>query len=201
MTNKIQPRQINSFFLRKKQNLLDLTIPIGQNYVVLSVSGGYAPTEEVSFDDSIEGIPAAILPGTTGSHSLLTTTGITNLTPKNLIKIRKSTNLNPILSNNKEILGLLQCSSGMVSGDIFDDISKKAQISFIREDSTGNSYEAVPIADIEGQSINYQYMLRLSMASLQDDDYIEPKFQEPFQGGTSTTGTASFSRIYLMMGG
>ena len=195
MVNKISPSQIDTFFIRKVPILTDILVPTGQNYVALSVAGGETPAETLSFDLEIDGVIAASLPGAVNVFSLNSIAGPNVLDPKNLIKIRNASNLNSIFSASREIFGLLQVTSNMVTGDNFNDTDELLQISFVRENSAGTALEECPVSDIENISINYQYNLRLSFENILETDYRESVFQE------QNISSGSISRVFLFMGG
>ena len=155
MPTRINLRQVDGHLPHKRQILVPITVPGGQNFVVLSSALFQTPPEPVNIGGVLNvGAVVASLPGSVGAHSLVNETGEITLTPKNLVRLRDGVTHNPILSSGREIYGFLQVSSLVVDGDIFDD---ESQISFVRQNINGNGFEACPISDIENLSINYEY--------------------------------------------
>lgn len=200
MTNRISPAQLDIYFNRRKNILTDIFVPLGQNYVVLSAASNEVPTESLSLDPEIAGSIAALLPSTTHTFSLNSIAGPDALNPKNLVKVRSASTLNPILSSSREVYGLLQAPSIMITGDNFDDLSHQAQLSFVRENAAGTALEPCPLADIGNTLINYQYTARFSFKDILETDFEPIFFQEPVQGGSSPTAETSIARIFMLMG-
>lgn len=200
MVNRISPNQIDVFFIRRMLVLMDVFVPAGQNYVVLSVAGSETPAETLTLDSEIEGVIAALLPSTSHAFSTNSIAGPNVLTPKNIAKIRAANNLNPILSSGREVYALLQVPSDMITGDAFDDSTHQLQLSFVRENIGGTVLEPCPVVDIENTLINYQYSLRLSFKDITEFDFKEPNFQEPNQSGSGSSTESSFLRLYSLMG-
>jgi hypothetical protein len=130
---------------------------------------------------------------------LASITSLNNQTPKNLVFIRDAITLNPILSNNKEIYGLFQVSHSSSSNSPFDDSNNQAQISFVRQNFNGTSFEACPIQDIQNLTINYLYTYRFNIGTNiidnLDVDVLDPVFQEALPQGSGGGGSGSPSGI------
>jgi hypothetical protein len=176
---RIKLNQLEGYFLRRKQSTADITVPNGQNFVILSSIKNETPPDLVAIsNDQVEG--AVTINVLIGTVSLISIPTINKLSPKNLLQIRDATTLNYILSNNHQVYGLLQVDLGAISGNVFNDTDVRAQISFIRQNSLGTDYEIVPVSDIQNKVINYTYTLRFDIGNHLDIALLEPIFQEPF---------------------
>lgn len=159
------------FMIRRRQVLTDVSVPAGQNYVVLSQASGQTPTRPLAIAPTTEGVLVAQLAGAVGSHSLAEVAGINAISPKNLCHVVDGSTGDVILSGGKSILALIQTGSGATDGGTIDDSSNAVQLSFVRVNSTNDDLEAVPFADIAGKSINYTYADRVNMAAAIEQDF------------------------------
>ncbi len=163
--------------LFRVDKLTDITVGAGNNFVVLSVAGSEGPAETAAVGAGTAlGAIVALLPGASGTHSLNEVTGPNPLSPKNLLLIREASSGDDILSSGRRIYGLLQAESIVVNGDTFDDTTKQVQISFVRPNATGDDLEAVPSADIAGQSINYSYVRRVRFDDVPESAFLTGHF-------------------------
>lgn len=163
--------------LFRVQVLADISVPAGQNFVVLSASGGETPTEIAAISAAQNGTVTVVLGvGAFGASALDEVAGINAISPKNLLAIRDTASGQPIQSSGKDVFGLLQAENGMIDGDSFDDISKRVQISFVRENATGDDLEAVPTADIGGKAINYNYVRRIRFDDIPEEAFLTGSF-------------------------
>jgi len=163
--------------LFRAQVLTDVSVPAGQSFVVLSVAGGEAPTEVAAASALQDGAVVAVLAvGAFGAHALTEVSGANALSPKNLLVVRDASTGQPIQSAGKDVFGLLQAESGVVDGDAFDDLSRRVQISFVRENAAGDDLEAVPAADIGGTVINYGYVRRIRFDSIPEEAFLSGSF-------------------------
>lgn len=184
-------------FLHRRRVLTDITVPTGQNFVVLSVAASEAPPDVAAVGTgSALGAVVASLPGSTGSHSLVTVAGPDAITPKNLVVTTDGSTAELIPSDNKPILALIQAASGVIDGDTFNDTTKRVQLSFVRVNSTGDGLEAVPVGDIQGKVINYLWVRRRTLvpASLPEEAFLE----RPLGVGG---GGADLSKILITVAG
>lgn len=183
---KINQNQLKGTVLRRRLLLDDVPVPIGQNWVVLFPSLNEAPPQVASIDSVNLG--AIVINITTiDQHSMSSVTGANIYSPKNICRIREHGTGKGLISGTRKIYGLLQCSPNVLDGDHFDDVTKQAQISFIRQNTSGTGYEPCPIADIEGKHINYEYMVRYNQAIV-DDSLLFPIFDEPILGEKGDKG-------------
>lgn len=163
--------------LFRTQVLTDVSVPAGQSFVVLSVAGGEAPTEVAAISAQQDGALVAVLAaGAFAAQALDEVAGANALSPKNLLVIRDASTGQPLQSAGKDVFGLLQAESGVVDGDVFDDVSKRVQISFVRENAAGDDLEAVPAADIGGTAINYAYVRRIRFDSIPEEAFLAGSF-------------------------
>lgn len=171
--------------LRDVLNLVDITVPAGQNYVVLST--GELPSNTTAAVGAVStlGTVVATHSGTFGAHSLDEVAGLNAINPKNLMVIVDGATRDPILSGGNEVFGLLQGEGGLVDGDtITDTTDNRVQISFVRVNATGDDLEAVPVTDIENAVINYTSRERVRLEDLNEVDFLKPtKVDQPPSGG------------------
>jgi hypothetical protein len=111
--------------------------------------------------------------GTFGTHALSEVAGSNALSPDNLMLIVDGSTRDEILSGGRIVYGLLQGESGVVDGaTITDTTTTRAQISFVRQNSTGDDLEAVPAADIGGKTINYATREQVRLEDLTRRDFL-----------------------------
>ncbi len=158
--------------LFRAQLLTDIAVPATQNYVVLTVASSEAPSQVAAVGAaSTEGAIVAFHSGTFGTHSLDEVTGQNAIQPKNLLIIRDAASGNPIPSGGKDIFGLLQSESN-TNGHTFDDATNQVQISFVRQNANADDLEACPVADIDGESINYSYVQRVFLDNIPEYAFL-----------------------------
>lgn len=164
--------------LFRSQVLTDITVPFGQNYVVLSFAGSQTPSVAAAVDaGTAEGAVVATLSGDVGAHYLNTVSGATAISPKNLLIIRDATTGQPIQdSDNKDIYGLLQTETGVVDGNTFNDSNHQAQISFVKENATGDALVACNTAAIQSKVINYAYAQRVKFDNVPETAFLSGIF-------------------------
>jgi hypothetical protein len=165
----------NKALLYRSQILQDIPVPNGNNFVVLNVTAGEAPSQVAAVGAALTEGAVVAVNGSFGSHTLDEVAGPNAIQPKNLVIVRHATTGDPILSGGKQVYGLIQ-SENATNGHTFDDVASRVQLSFVRENSTGDDLEAVPVADIEGQDINYSYPLRVFFTNLPEDAYLNGLF-------------------------
>jgi len=152
----------------------DWSVP-GANWVVLSVSGGEAPTETAAVGAvTTEGAVVAQA-GTFNAHDLAEVTGQNAITPRNLVLVVDQASGDPVTSNNRRVWGLLQ-SEVATDGHTFNDSTQQVQISFVRRTATGDDLEACPVADIAGQAIDYSYIRRVAFDGIPETAFLTGAF-------------------------
>lgn len=141
--------------------LTDITVGAGDNYVVLSVAGSEAPTQVGSLSNDTEGVivaESALSGAPWETNELTERTGGSAISPNNLVTIRDATTLQPIQSGGRDVFALIQVENGFTNGTAFTDVTpQRVKLSFVRINAAGDDLEAVPVADIENQTINYNY--------------------------------------------
>ena len=150
------------------QVLTNVTVPNTQNYVVLNVANSEAPSADAAIGTGLGAVVAVLGAGLIGSHQLTEVAGSNSLSPKNIVILRDALSKDSITSNGQTVFGLLQAENGVVQDDSFNDTDKRVQISFVRNNGS-DSFEAVPIADIENKVIEYVYGKRDSFINLPED--------------------------------
>lgn len=156
-------------------SLAPITVPNGQNYVVLDADdevpnpGGIGKVIALSSPQT--GSVAAHI-ATFEAHSLGVVNGATAISPKNLMMIVTGSNRDPLLYENNIIYGLLQVEDN-TNGHTLDNSSKRAQISFVYVDPVaGNVFLAAPASAVQDQVINYTSTVRKALADLSEQDFL-----------------------------
>lgn len=168
--------------LFRAQVLTDIIVPVSQNFKVLSVASSETPTQTaaVGGGTALGAIVASLSSGSIGSFSIAQVSGSNSVSAKNLVVVRNASTSQVLSSGGKDVFGFLQAEFGIIDGDSFNDVTtgggKRAQISFVRENSLGNGFESVPVADIESKTINYAYIRRDSLDTLPEDAYLDGVF-------------------------
>jgi hypothetical protein len=171
-------------FLFRRQNANLVNIATGSNFVFLSTSLGTAPlnyavvSHPLLVATNATGTLCAALSGSEGSygsHSMALTSGSSLLTPKNLVIVRDAwTGLHLTASAGRDVYGLLQVESGTLTGEAFNDSTKRSQISFVYETVTNgtSSLAAVPALYVGGRTIEYSYVRRTALDDMPEDAYL-----------------------------
>jgi hypothetical protein len=157
--------------LFRRMLLADINVPVAQNWVVLSVAGGQAPAETAAVGAVTTNGAVVAYNSTFNAHSLAVVSGPITIQPKNLLVVRDTTTFNAIMSSGRVVWGLLQSESS-VDGHTFNDGSQQVQISFVRENATGDNLEAVPLSDIQGKQINYSYVRRINLDAIPEEAFL-----------------------------
>jgi hypothetical protein len=150
------------------QVLTNVTVPGGQNYVVLSQASSETPTNTAAVTSTALGAIVAVLGGDVGAHATTLVAGTNALNPKNLVWIRNATTKDAITSGGQEVFGLLQAESGTTDGEAFNDTDTQVQISFVKNGGS-DTLVAVPVADIENKVIEYMYPNRIKFDNIPED--------------------------------
>jgi len=171
--------------LRDVLNFTDITVPNGQNYVVLGAGELPANTTAAVGAVTTLGTVVAEHAGTFGTHALDEVSGPNAVSPKNLLVIVDGSTRDQLLSSGREVFGLLQSEDGTDGHTITDATTTRVQISFVRINATGDDLEAVPVADIEDEVINYSSRERVRLEDLNEADFLKPaKVDTPPGAGT-----------------
>lgn len=195
-------------FLFRSQNLNIVNVSTGSNFALLSVSLGTAPANFIATTHPSIPVGSAFATGsvvamlgngegTYGSHSVTLTSGSSVLAPKNLVVVRDAWSGNVITGTlGRDIYGLLQVESGSVSGDAFNDTTRRSQISFVEEQilNSTSSLIATPVSRIGGRSIVYSYVKRTALDNIPEDAYLSNTI---FTDQTETTSTGGANSATL----
>jgi len=173
--------------LFRTQVLTDVSVTAAQNWEVLSVAGSETPSETAAVG-AVSTTGAVVAQNTSfGAHDLAEVAGPSALRPKNLVVVRLASNSEPIqTSNGKDVWGLLQ-SEIATDGHTFNDVDQRVQISFVRENATGDDLEACPVADIAGKTINYSYVRRIDFDNVPETAFLSGVFVDQAAGSADVT--------------
>jgi hypothetical protein len=178
-----------------------VTVTAGQNWQVLSAPGE-TPSKPISLTNDTEGaIVAAAEPpaGFNFGPSLAERAGGSAISPNNLLLIRDSVTGEAIQSSGRDVFGLLQVTSLATDGGAFDNGNNAAKISFVRLNAALDGLEFVPVPDIEGRSIQYNYASVVFFKNLDPSCFtggrgfidqataVDVTLQNAYNGGNSIT--------------
>lgn len=179
---------------RVQKNTVGLRVPIGQNYVTLSVGAGFAPGFLAAVSTAMTGTVVSLLSGSQYNvHSMELQSGSNALVPKNLVVVVSSSTGNPIQSDNGQgfdVYALLQASGSVADGDTFDDVTKRVQLSFVKSNPSRTGLVSASIADIEGRFIQYSYARRVALDEIPDDAYLDGVFVDVVADISATVAAA-----------
>lgn len=158
-----------------------ITVPTGQNYVVLNVANGQAPTQAAAVLSTTFGTVVAQSAASGASfaaNELTQVTGANPQAPKNRVSIVDGSTENVLQTQDRDIYGLLQFEGSGTDGAAFNDTvsGARVKISFVYFSTTSNSFVAVPAADIQGKSFRYLYPFRTTLAALSEDAFLNPSY-------------------------
>ena len=164
--------------------LVDITVPTGQDFVVLGAGETPPVTTAAVGNVTTLGTVVAAHTGTFGTHSLDEVSGLSPIRPKNLIPIVQGSLRDPILSSGRQVYGLLQTENATDGHTMIQSAPNRVQISFVRLNATGDDLEACPVASIENQIINYSAVERIALATLPEQAFLPgAAFDSPAGGG------------------
>jgi hypothetical protein len=148
-----------------------IAVPTGQNYVVLSNSGGQDPSGNIAIALTSLGVVTAQSSASAAAFSAGETTQIAGQIasqPRNLLAIRDATTLQVIESGGYDVFGLLQVESTATDGGAFNDTSggNRAKISFVTINPSTGNLQLAAAADIGGHTINYSYVVRSTLGTI-----------------------------------
>ena len=187
--------------LSYRMQLNDVSVPSGQNYVLLSGTG--KPDKPIAIANTTKGAVVAQLSGSVGAHSLDENSGSNALKPKNLVQVFDGTTGDPILSSGRRVYALLQVGSSATDGNAFADSGNdQGQLSFVRPNSTYDDLEACPVADIENKSIVYAFSWRDAMSDKPEDSFRgDIDSADPQAGVTVSLDSAYDGGTYMEIDG
>jgi hypothetical protein len=153
-------------------NLSDVTVGAGNNFVVLAL--GELPSNTTAAIGSVTTTgTVAAYNASFGSNSLAEVSGSTAISPKNLCGVYDASTRDPVLSSNRVVYALFQTESNTDGSTMTGTTPNRAQLSFVRINSTGDDLEAVPFADIENKVINYTSVTRKALEDLTEQDFLK----------------------------
>jgi hypothetical protein len=171
--------QANRFIL---ETVTATLTPVGMkdgagNVVVLVEGDDEAPTEVAAVDTgTTNGAVVKDLAGLVGYAALDAITGFNAINPKNLLIIRDAATSDPVMDGTHEVFGLFQANAGVISGDNFDDSDHKCQISFVRENDTGDGLTYCAVSAVQTKTINYSYVLRTNLDAIPEQAFLTGAF-------------------------
>jgi len=169
--------------------LVDITVPAGQNFVVLSAGElPSATTAAIGIVSTLGSVAA--YNATFGSASLALVSGSSAISPKNLGTVVDSVTHDPILSDGRTVYMLLQSESNVDGSTFTGTTPNRAQLSFVRLNAAGTALEACPVADIENKVIHYASVERKYLEGLNEQDFLRGAVTDVPAGATSTLQAA-----------
>jgi len=164
-------------FLCRANVLTDITVTAAQNWQILGVSGGQAPTQVAAITLTQNGAvvaQSALNGGAFGAHELTELVGSDALHPKNLAIVRDASTGQIVQSSGRDVFALLQNESTGADGAAFDDTSagNRVKLSFVRPNAAFDDLEACPVADIEGKTVNYNYVFRINFDAFPEASFL-----------------------------
>jgi len=157
------------------------------------LGGGELPAQTIAAVGAVTTLGTVVAPhtGTFGELALDEVVGSTAISPKNLMQIVDGSTRDPILSDSRQVYGLLQGESGLTDGvTITGATTTRVQISFVRINATGDDLEAVPATDIGGATINYCAVQRIRLEDLTEDNFLGGASVDVPTGSTVTRKVA-----------
>jgi len=166
----------------------DVTVPNGQNFVILAV--GELPSNTTAAIGSVTtlGTVAAYDSVFTG-NTLDEVSGTNALNPKNLCIVTDASSGDPILSGGRQVYALFQTESSTDGSTMTGTTPNRAKLSFVRPNATFDDLEACPVTDIEDAVINYATRERVRLEDLTEQDFLKGAVVDIPSGSTPTRQT------------
>jgi hypothetical protein len=171
---------------------IDVGVTAAQNWEILAL--GELPSNTIAAVGSVttKGTVVAFHSGTFGTHSLDEVTGPHSLNPKNLLTIVDASSGDPILSDGRQVWGLIQSETATDGHTMTGTTPVRAQISFVRPNATFDDLEACPVADIAGKTINYATRERVSLDALTEADFLKGAVTDIGGGAVTPTRQVAY---------
>ncbi len=167
----------SKLFLFRTQTLTPVTVPVGQNWVVLNAGSGEVPGFPAAVSTLATGSIVSVLSSDVGAHHLDLVSGTSAILPKNLAVIVSALNGNPLQdSGGRDIYALLQAESGVSDGTVFNDTTGQVQLSFVVTNGSRTALSACNTPDIAGKAINYSYVRRTGFNNVPEDAFLDGVF-------------------------
>jgi hypothetical protein len=174
--------------LRYVAVLPDLSIPTGSNYVI--VPGASLPTNTTAAVDNVTTLGTVVAHNTAfGTPTLALVSGSTAIDPKNLCQVVDSYTREPLLDvNNNDIFALAQSESAVDGSTLGATTPNRAQLTFVTIDTSANSHvlKLAPTASIGGKVVDVQWVERVDMLTLNEQDFLRGAIVD-VAGGTTVT--------------
>jgi len=159
-------------FLRRDVQLVDITVGAGDNFAILG--GGELPANTTIAVGAVQtrGTVAAAHGGTFGNHALDEVGGPTAIGPDNLVRVVDGSSRDELASSSRTIYALLQSENAADGHTATATTPNRLQVSFVRLNATGDDLEAVPVSDIENQTVNLTFTERIAFEDLNEADLL-----------------------------
>jgi hypothetical protein len=151
---------------RRTQLQAVVTVPVGQNWVVLSAAGGEVPTVPIGLATGTEGAVAVRLAaGEFGAHRLTAPLedGIKILV--DVVDAATGEDINDAVKN-QPVRAVLQVKDSATDSQAFDDALNQAQLSFVVTNPGTLVLEPADVASVAGLAIRYAFAQRQSFQSI-----------------------------------
>lgn len=158
-----------------------ITIPTGQNYVVLTVANSQTPTQVAAIGASTLGTvvaQSAYSGAAFACSEMALVSGSNAQSPKNRCLVVDATTKAVIETSDNDVFGLMQVESTGTDGASFNDTTSgcRIKISFVYFNATTNAVVAAAASDVGGRSIRYDYDFRTTFGMLNEDAFLSPNF-------------------------
>jgi len=158
--------------LREVQNLVDIAVGAGNNFVVLGAGQLPANTTAAVGLVTTLGSVAAAHAGVFGTHDLSLVAGPNALKPRNFVHIVNAATHDPILSGGFEVGALLHTESATDGHTMSTTAGTQVQLSFVRLNPATVALEAVPAIDIAGMVVHFRSHERIAFSDLTEVDWL-----------------------------
>lgn len=171
---------------------IDVSVTAAQNWEILAL--GELPSNTTAAVGAVttKGTVVAHHAGTFGTHSLDEVAGPHALNPKNLLTIVDASSGDPILSDGRQVWGLIQSETATDGHTMTGTTPNRAQISFVRPNATFDDLEACPVVDIAGKTINYATRERVSLDALTEADFLKGAVTDIGGGAVTPTRQVAY---------
>lgn len=178
--------------LRNVFNLTDVTVTAAQNWEILG--SGELPAQTTAAVGAVTTLGTVVAYNSSfGTATLDEVAGPHALNPLNLCIIVDGTTRDPILSDSRQVYGLLQSESNTDGSTITATTPNRVQITFVRQNATGDDLELCPVADIAGKTINYATRERVPLESLNEADFLSGAVIDVGSGAVTVTRQTAYT--------
>lgn len=158
--------------LRTVTSVVDVTVPAAQNWVVLAL--GELPTNTTAAIGAVTTRGTVVATATSfAAHNLDEVSGSSAISPKNLVGVVDASTRDPVLdSSGRVIYGLAQCESSTDGSTMTGTTPNRMQVSFVVLNAAGNDLIACTVADIQGKIVDFQWVERVYLLGLSEQDFL-----------------------------